>query len=810
MKKIILIFFLLVFGHQVFSQDSLRLILCSFSASDCFGNPSLEKTLQHFDSLGNILQVNHFSWQRCDEESVDSDYIHLYDEFYSYDSLQRVINYQSSNYNGDTIIQSQFNTSYSFDSLGNEVSSRTILNLPLPVHELAFDSTLYNSDNLYVFKLSLRWNDVLQEMDTSYKEEVYYDSLGRMGEDHKFFYTNFIFFGEQSKYYFYDTLSNVLAEYSANSFTGLDSSRYLYTYDSLSLRIESRFQKWDTINFYWVNDNRTTFSYDSISRKVESWYQTWDTLNSAWFYMTRSTYFYDAQSQLLIEYTFACPDTLCTDSLFKIVHSYYPNHSTGTDTYVFQGNNWEFSGNTYESYDNLGYLLDQGWWEVNFEGCDESSHLSYQYNANHQLIHSHSIHYTCDYRESDCDYYNLNQDSMIVMINSDTYPCPFDTIHLQVAIAGGTPPYIYHWSPLVNLLDTNVESPRIVTDSTIIYTLLVIDSLGLTASSTDTLVVKPKHLQPVTIHTTGIPCEGNSYFLIFDPDDLVQPWISQWQFNNQTINNIYADSCAAQFSGTYSVIIYDPSTSCTVSSNEVEVNLFPNPVAQVTPANAEECDGDSVQLTSNIFPQILWSTGDTTNVIYIYSPGDYFTIVSDTNGCIDTSNIVHVNFHSNPVISLGNDTVLCVDQNIILDPGPGFNSYLWQDGTTGQTLTAFSVIVDSLLYYVEVSDSNNCSGYDTLQVVFDLCSGVNELTNSEGISLYPNPSSSGNFYIRFENTVVTNSFFHLYDLYGKEVFSVPVTSSNQLVQVSFLANGVYQFRITNSGEELKSGKFVIE
>ena len=810
MKKISLIFFLLIFSHHVFSQDSLRLILCSLSASDCFGNPSLEKTIQHFDSAGNIVEVNHYSWQRCDEENVDSDYIHGFDEFYAYDSLQRVINYQSNNYNGDTLIQSQFIASYLFDSLGNQVSNRLQSTLPLPVHDLAFDTSLYTSDNLNVFKLSLRWNAALLEMDTTYSEEMFYDSLGRLSEDDKFLFSNFIFLDEQRNYYFYDTLSNVLAEYTAANVPVFDSSRYVYTYDTLSLRLESKHQKWDTINSVWLNDNRTVFNYDSFSRKTESFYQRWDTLTSAWEFISRNTFSYNAQSQLLVVYTFVCPDTLCTDSLLKIVYSYYPNNSTGTDSYVYEGNNWEFSGNTYEFYDNFGYLLEEGWWEVNFEGCDESSHLSNQYNTNHQLIHSNSIHYTCDYHEADCDYYNLDKDSLFVLINSDTYPCSFDTIHLQVAVAGGTPPYTYHWSPLTNLLDTNVESPRIVTDSTIIYTLLVIDSLGLTASSTDTLLVRPTHLQPVTIHSSGIPCEGNPFFLIFDPDDLIPPWIPQWQFNHQVIGISDTDSCAVQFSGTYSVIIYDQTNSCTVQSNEVEINLFPNPEAIVTPSNAEACEGDSVELVSNNFLQLLWSSGDTGNIINVYSSGDYFTIVTDTNGCRDTSNIAHVIFHIPPTISLGDDTVLCAGQNIVLDAGAGFLNYLWQDGTTAQSLNAASVIPDSLIYFVEVNDSNNCSGHDTIQVVFELCSDVNELSNNENIYLYPNPASSSIFFIRFGYQIKQNTFFHLYDLFGKEIFSVPVLNSDQQIIVPVLANGVYQFRITASEEELKCGKFVIE
>jgi len=64
-----------------------------------------------------------------------------------------------------------------------------------------------------------------------------------------------------------------------------------------------------------------------------------------------------------------------------------------------------------------------------------------------------------------------------------------------------------------------------------------------------------------------------------------------------------------------------------------------------------------------------------------------------------------------PVVSLGNDT--CANAAFTLDAGAGFTSYLWQDNSTGQTLSATT----SRLYWVEVTQAGTqCKGHDTIAV----------------------------------------------------------------------------------------------
>jgi gliding motility-associated-like protein len=74
-----------------------------------------------------------------------------------------------------------------------------------------------------------------------------------------------------------------------------------------------------------------------------------------------------------------------------------------------------------------------------------------------------------------------------------------------------------------------------------------------------------------------------------------------------------------------------------------------------------------------------------------------------------------VNVMVNPVpnIFIGNDTVICEGDTVILDPGSGYNEYFWMDGSTNQSIPAFA----SGSYWVKVINSFGCMDTDTLILI---------------------------------------------------------------------------------------------
>lgn len=74
-----------------------------------------------------------------------------------------------------------------------------------------------------------------------------------------------------------------------------------------------------------------------------------------------------------------------------------------------------------------------------------------------------------------------------------------------------------------------------------------------------------------------------------------------------------------------------------------------------------------------------------------------------------------VNVYPPASVDLGPDIYTNTPEEVILDAGPGFETYLWQDGSTNQT---FQVnFPTTAAYYVTVTNSNGCEASDTVWVV---------------------------------------------------------------------------------------------
>lgn len=128
------------------------------------------------------------------------------------------------------------------------------------------------------------------------------------------------------------------------------------------------------------------------------------------------------------------------------------------------------------------------------------------------------------------------------------------------------------------------------------------------------------------------------------------------------------------------------------------------------------CQGDSALLDPG-YPTAThqWSTGETTQWIWVDSPGDYTVDMTDVNGC-QTSHTTTVTVDPLPVIALGPDTSLCIGEQYTLDAGNPGSSYLWNTGQTTQTIT---VADPGGTYRVRVIDGNQCLDRDTVVVTFD-------------------------------------------------------------------------------------------
>jgi gliding motility-associated-like protein len=107
-----------------------------------------------------------------------------------------------------------------------------------------------------------------------------------------------------------------------------------------------------------------------------------------------------------------------------------------------------------------------------------------------------------------------------------------------------------------------------------------------------------------------------------------------------------------------------------------------------------------------------WQNGSNDSILIADTTGLYYVYVE--NPCSFGYDSVYLEVFPVSEIDLGNDTTLCAGSVVLLDPGFGFESYLWQDGTLNQFYSAGQ----SGLYWVEVIDNNYCPAFDTIAINF--------------------------------------------------------------------------------------------
>lgn len=121
------------------------------------------------------------------------------------------------------------------------------------------------------------------------------------------------------------------------------------------------------------------------------------------------------------------------------------------------------------------------------------------------------------------------------------------------------------------------------------------------------------------------------------------------------------------------------------------------------------------QLSQNLNPgQATVATFE--SVVNLSGDGDYLVdvahLVRDANPANDS---IHKTISSlgYPVVTLGDSIYTTMPDTVLLDPGPGYANYIWQDGSTNQTFQVSSP--HTRTYWVTVFDNQTCSA--TAEVV---------------------------------------------------------------------------------------------
>jgi PKD repeat protein len=243
------------------------------------------------------------------------------------------------------------------------------------------------------------------------------------------------------------------------------------------------------------------------------------------------------------------------------------------------------------------------------------------------------------------------------------------------------------------------------TDGGYTVVLTVLNPNGCSTQSTQTQIVYP---QPVAAFSATNVCLGNATSFVSNATGVGLTY--NWNFGDfspvSTLQNpTHTYASASGF--TTQLIVTDNNTCADTVAQVVSVLALPF----VNMGNPSTCGSSYVLNAQNAGSTYLWSPGnETTQSVTINQSGNYSVIITAANGCAYTANS-NVTLNSIVTADLGNDTASC--GALLLDALYPGSDFLWQDGSTNQTLSAGVAGT----YWVEITDMNGCIGSDTVEVL---------------------------------------------------------------------------------------------
>lgn len=180
---------------------------------------------------------------------------------------------------------------------------------------------------------------------------------------------------------------------------------------------------------------------------------------------------------------------------------------------------------------------------------------------------------------------------------------------------------------------------------------------------------------------------------------------------NLNASNIQSPTITNDVSATYTATVTDPQ-GCSVSDQVTITRAF---AGVPTTQNASACANVPPTLTAPaVGISYSWSTGATTPSIVPGQSGPHTVTVTDAQGCQAVTTF-NVSLFALPVVDLGQDIAVCGSTPQTLDAGSTGSTFLWSTGATTQTIS----ISTGNTYSVTVTNSNNCSASDAINVQFN-------------------------------------------------------------------------------------------
>ncbi len=325
------------------------------------------------------------------------------------------------------------------------------------------------------------------------------------------------------------------------------------------------------------------------------------------------------------------------------------------------------------------------------------------------------------------------EDSLEFCTNSDA------TISVKNPVL---PYYKYLWSNGAKTQSTTVFNSDF-------YSVEVKDDINCT--TLDTIKAILYKLPAITLNQDVIVCAEDSVKLYNLSGTLPVSWST----------GEFADTIYVKDMGSYSGMVTD--AHCT-NSDTIVVNNWPLPTVGF---NSEEyfCKGTKLELDAGEHVSYMWSTTETTSIIYVSSPGSYYVDIKDVYLCNTRDSIAVYEWEVPEIVNV--DTI--PNGNLALTAENGSPPYTYSLNSKDFQQNNTFYPVDPGIYNLGVKDVNACITSQNFQVSDDIISipeyfspngdGINDTWIVDGLDSYPKAEIKifdryGKLYVTFNGTSI--------------------------------------------------------
>ena len=224
-------------------------------------------------------------------------------------------------------------------------------------------------------------------------------------------------------------------------------------------------------------------------------------------------------------------------------------------------------------------------------------------------------------------------------------------------------------------------------------------------------------------------CEGDTVQNFAVP--ITNGSIYNWTVGTQNIATITSGNGTEHIqldlnnTGVFWIHVLETNANLCTAKDSILVEVYPKPNPLIyAESTVFFCEGSQVVLTSDsMYSSLIWNNGFSTQSVSVDSSGLYFIIVSDTNGCVSTSNGIDIVVYPNPIADFWIDGVCFQLETNLVDfssiSSGNIVSWIWSLGdgnySSGENINHLYQDADLFDVNIKVISDMGCSDSVTKQ-----------------------------------------------------------------------------------------------